>query len=145
MNAGRQCYLVAQGGRLVSILVCMILVSCNFSRVRAVSCARVGLSIDSARADAMRVFSTFHVAYHATTVAAVESILKTGTLAKAGDKVIAADDRALDTVPIRDGHYKKPFKRVNLHTGAEEMFDPHQVFLSPVSEYCFHSYANAQR
>jgi hypothetical protein len=52
----------------------------------------------------------------------VAGVMNTGTLAKAGDKVVGGD-----VVGIRPGHILKPFERDNLHTGKREMFDPVQV------------------
>lgn len=52
----------------------------------------------------------------------VSGVLNTGTLAKAGDKVLGGS-----TIGIRDGHIPKPFERDNLYTGKRELFDPNQV------------------
>lgn len=48
--------------------------------------------------------------------------MNTGTLAKAGDKVLGGD-----VIGIRVGHIPAPFERDNLHTGKRELFDPVQV------------------
>jgi hypothetical protein len=39
-------------------------------------------------------------------------------------------------MPIRGGHIKKPFERVNAFTQQRETFDPQQVFTSPSIHYC---------
>lgn len=101
--------------------------------VMPLRCARFGLRNDVARATALDAFKKYHVAYHGTKVSSLLGVMNTGTLAKAGDKVVGGD-----VVGIRPGHILKPFERDNLHTGKREMFDPVQVFLSPVLEYSMH-------
>ena len=91
------------------------------------------------------MFRKFHVAYHGTKVSTLLSVLNTGTLARAGDKVIAGPHSGLHTISIPDGHIQASFPRTNLHTGKEELFNPHQVFLSPVLQYSLNSYAHSQR
>jgi len=43
-----------------------------------------------------------------------------------------------ETVGIREDtrRIRKPFKRLNRHSKAEELFDPHQIFCSPSIRYC---------
>jgi hypothetical protein len=63
-------------------------------------------------------------------VNAVENILQTGSLAKAGDTTVGGNE-----VGVRGGHIKKPFDRTNAHTGQKERFDPNQIFMSPSIKY----------
>eukprot|EP00058_Branchiostoma_floridae_P025257 XP_002610747.1 hypothetical protein BRAFLDRAFT_90934 [Branchiostoma floridae] len=74
------------------------------------------------RATALGVFQKWHVAFHGTTVGALESILNTGDLIKAGDKTMEGS-----RLSERDGHYKDSWK--------PEGFDTKQVFVSPSIHY----------
>ncbi|XP_078609958.1 uncharacterized protein LOC144881098 isoform X2 [Branchiostoma floridae x Branchiostoma japonicum] len=74
------------------------------------------------RATALSVFQKWHVAFHGTTVGALESILNTGDLIKAGDKTMEGS-----RLSERDGHYKDSWK--------PEGFDTKQVFVSPSIHY----------
>ncbi|KAI8506477.1 E3 ubiquitin-protein ligase mib1 [Branchiostoma belcheri] len=74
------------------------------------------------RATALEVFQKWHVAFHGTTVGALESILNTGDLIKAGDKTMEGS-----TLSERDGHYKDSWKPAG--------FDTKQVFVSPSIHY----------
>jgi hypothetical protein len=56
-------------------------------------------------------------------VGAVEGILATGSLSKAGDTVLGGTE-----IGVRDGHIKKPFDRINSHTTQQEKFNPNQIF-----------------
>jgi hypothetical protein len=70
--------------------------------------------------------SRWHVAYHSTTIDALNGILPSGALAPPGREVVTgADARA--SVAVRDGHIPAPFERFNPHTRRRETFDPNQV------------------
>lgn len=75
-------------------------------------------------------WESWNVCYHGTKVESVANILKTGQLAKPGDKVLGGV-----TIGIRDGHYRSPFMRHNDYTGLDEWFDPNAVFFSPSIAY----------
>lgn len=90
----------------------------------------MNLAADAARAKAVNAFTTYHSAYHGTTVKSLLGILRTGCLCKPGDTVLGGR-----TIAISHGPIPGPFQRTNGFTGKKEMFDPNQIFLSPVLEY----------
>ncbi|KAI8506482.1 E3 ubiquitin-protein ligase mib1 [Branchiostoma belcheri] len=74
------------------------------------------------RATALDVFNKWHVAFHGTTVGALESILNTGDLIKAGDKTMEGR-----TLSEGEGHFKDTCK--------PDGFNTKQVFVSPSINY----------
>ena len=75
------------------------------------------------------------MAFHGTRVGTAVAILQQADwqLLQPGD-VTASGVK----IPIRAGHIKEPFRRVNSHTGEQELFDPRQIFTSPSVRYCSH-------
>ncbi|XP_019616648.1 PREDICTED: uncharacterized protein LOC109464151 [Branchiostoma belcheri] len=74
------------------------------------------------RATALDVFNKWHVAFHGTTVGALESILNTGDLIKPGDKTMEGR-----TLSEGEGHFKDTCK--------PDGFNTKQVFVSPSINY----------
>ena len=95
----------------------------------------LGLAIDTRAFDRLRIFEEWAVAFHGTRVDTAVAILQQADwqLLLPGD-VTASGVK----IPIRAGHIKKPFRRVNSHTGEQERFDPRQIFTSPSVRYCSH-------
>ncbi|XP_078692363.1 uncharacterized protein LOC144922444 isoform X2 [Branchiostoma floridae x Branchiostoma belcheri] len=83
------------------------------------------------RAEQLDVFNQWHVAFHGTTVGALESILNTGDLIKAGDKTMEGR-----TLSEGEGHFTDDWKPAG--------FDTKQIFASPSIHYAGHpAYAKA--
>ena len=89
-----------------------------------------GLAIDERQfrraREGGRVFESWHVAFHGTTLHAITKILN-------GNWELLVPSKQN---PVRRGHIQQPFQRQNAHTGAEENFDPLQIFTSPSIRYC---------
>ena len=70
-------------------------------------------------------------AFHGTTVEGISGVLRCGHLLKAGDVSLVGTK-----IGIRAGHIKRsPYRRKNLHTNKEEMFDPKRIFATPSYKY----------
>ena len=97
---------------------------------------RIALPGGGAQAMALDAFKKWNVAFHGTTMDALQNILGTGRLVKPGDRVAALEGKVVG-IRADTGRIRKPFKRNNGHTGADElfMFDPNQIFLSPTIRY----------
>jgi serine/threonine protein kinase len=80
-----------------------------------VGCARFGLIAGTAHGKVSGAFENFNLAYHGTRPGSVMAILRTNQLAKPGDTVLGGY-----TIPIRGGHIKKPFSRLNRYTRESE-------------------------
>ena len=95
---------------------------------------RIGLKVDESFVEMNDVWKDWHAAFHGTNAAGMIQILKSGKrLLKAGDIVLGGRKLA-----IPEGHIQNTFKRTNLFTGKEEMFDPQQIFTSPSAQYVSH-------
>jgi hypothetical protein len=95
---------------------------------------RFGLSIQKGFAAANDVFNKWHVSYHGTVADSIEPIFKGGlALVRPGDVALGGT-----LMGARSGHILRPFKRLNLYTDQQEMFDPNQIFTSPSSRYASH-------
>ncbi|XP_070552622.1 neuralized-like protein 4 [Ptychodera flava] len=83
---------------------------------------RFGLHIHKSRANALKVFQKWHVAYHGTTVGAIKNIIETGNLLLPGDV-------AYGGITLREGkgHFNDDWK--------PKGFDTKNVFLSPSIRY----------
>ena len=79
--------------------------------------------------------SRWHVAYHGTTVSALDGILSSGALAPPGREVVTGA-AATACVAVREGHIPAPFERFNPHTKRRETFDPNQVRRTSVVFSC---------
>jgi len=93
--------------------------------------ARIGLKVSLGFAQAHNIFKEWHACFHGTKLDLIESIFK-------GDlKFLPAGTVSLGggRIGVRPGHIKRPFRRINQHTGKEEMFDPNQIFTSPSPLY----------
>ena len=94
------------------------------------------IALQSGRRGTAGMFGSWHPAYHGTSIEGVGAILATGQLARAGDSVISGPHGTkVLKLGVRPGHIKAPFPRTNEHTGKWEMFDPHQIFVSPSFRY----------
>ncbi|ETO25503.1 SPRY domain containing-like protein [Reticulomyxa filosa] len=94
---------------------------------------RIGLQVFKGKADANKVFDEWHVAFHGTDVDGVRNIFHCGLqLLKPGDITLGGNK-----VSIPEGHFKRPFERINLYTNEGELFDPNQIFTSPSIKFNF--------
>eukprot|EP01084_Bolivina_argentea_P138660 244075_1 len=92
---------------------------------------RLGLDTPVGFCKLNEVWKKWHVGFHGTTKETVPLIFKGRLiLLKAGDVALGGAK-----LGIRDGHIPKPFKRNNLYTKKEEVFDPNQIFLSQSIKY----------
>eukprot|EP01061_Rhynchopus_euleeides_P027449 TRINITY_DN4462_c0_g2_i1.p1 TRINITY_DN4462_c0_g2~~TRINITY_DN4462_c0_g2_i1.p1 ORF type:complete len:450 (+),score=101.99 TRINITY_DN4462_c0_g2_i1:346-1695(+) len=79
-----------------------------------------------------RMADLWLTAYHGTTQYGLSGVLRSGHLLKAGDATLGGD-----RVSVRGGHISRgAYKRRNLHTNEDEVFDPRsRVFASPSYRY----------
>jgi hypothetical protein len=91
-----------------------------------------GLKVDESGEFQHRNVFEWHVAFHGTKKDTAVAILNGAWQLLRPGEVTASGY----TIPIRDGHIVKPFRRKNKCTGAMEDFDPNQIFTSPSIKYC---------
>jgi len=102
---------------------------------------RLGLRVDPGFAADNRIFKDWHVTYHGTKLATVESIFKGGMiLLKPGETLLGGT-----VMGIRDGHIPGPVERINTYSDEREVFDPVAIFTSPSPKYASHRVYADQR
>jgi hypothetical protein len=100
--------------------------------VLPVGFARLALQIHDTPHVQETAFAKWHVCYHGTKHGSILQILKQGKLLKPGDPTYTGR-----TIEVRPGHIEKARARENLHTKAQEDFDPTKnIFFSPSIKYC---------
>jgi hypothetical protein len=100
--------------------------------VLPVGFARLALQIHDTPDVQETAFAKWHVCYHGTKHGSILQILKQGKLLKPGDPTYTGR-----TIGVRPGHFEEAHGRKNLHTKAEEHFDPTKnIFFSPSIKYC---------
>ena len=92
-----------------------------------VSFARLGLHVDPGMVELHDIFKKWPVCFHGTKIDLVGPLFKGRLqLLKPGDVAIGGK-----VIEIRPGHIEGKTWRTNFHTREQELFDPHQIFLSP--------------
>jgi E3 ubiquitin-protein ligase mind-bomb len=100
--------------------------------VLPVGFARLALQIHDTPDVQKTAFAEWHTCYHGTKHGSILEILKQGKLLKPGDPTYTGR-----TIGVRPGHIEKARARENLHTKAQETFDPtNKIFFSPSIKYC---------
>ena len=95
-------------------------------------CIRVGLWHNHVLAETNQVFEKWDASFHGTTIEGAQHIFDAGIqLLRAGDTSLGGT-----VLGVRKGHIEgKPFKRTNLFTNKQEIFDKDKIFSSPSLTY----------